>query len=47
MLPVATPPNALVFATGQVPAATMRQCGLWLNGVGIVVLTALAAWAWT
>ncbi|MCU0774883.1 MAG: DASS family sodium-coupled anion symporter [Ideonella sp.] len=46
MLPVATPPNALVFATGQVPAATMRQCGLWLNFIAIAVLAVLAAWVW-
>jgi sodium-dependent dicarboxylate transporter 2/3/5 len=46
MLPVATPPNALVFATGQVPAATMRQCGLWLNLLAIAVLAVLAAWVW-
>lgn len=44
MLPVATPPNAIVYATEQVPQATMMQCGLVLNGVCIVVITAVAAW---
>lgn len=43
MLPVATPPNAIVFATEQVPQATMMRCGLLLNGVCIVVVTTLAA----
>lgn len=44
MLPVATPPNAIVFATEQVPQTTMMRCGLALNGVCIVVITAMAAW---
>ena len=44
MLPVATPPNAIVYATDQVPQATMMRCGLVLNGVCIVVITALASW---
>lgn len=43
MLPVATPPNALVFGTGQVPAATMMRCGLLLNLACIVVVSVLAA----
>ncbi|MCV0437890.1 MAG: SLC13 family permease [Hydrogenophaga sp.] len=42
MLPVATPPNALVYATEQVTQATMMRCGLVLNLVCIAVITALA-----
>lgn len=42
MLPVATPPNALVYATEQVPQAAMMRCGLVLNLVCIVVITAVA-----
>jgi len=42
MLPVATPPNAVVFASGLVPAREMSRAGLWLNGIGIVLITALA-----
>lgn len=41
MLPVATPPNAIVFATGQVPQATMMRCGLALNVVCSVMITAM------
>jgi solute carrier family 13 (sodium-dependent dicarboxylate transporter), member 2/3/5 len=44
MLPVATPPNAIVYATEQVPQATMMRCGLVLNAVCIVVITAVATW---
>jgi sodium-dependent dicarboxylate transporter 2/3/5 len=38
MLPVATPPNAVVFASGHVSIAEMSRAGLWLNGVGIVLI---------
>jgi len=38
MLPVATPPNALVFATDRVPQSTMMRCGLWLNLAGVLVI---------
>jgi len=33
MLPVATPPNAVVFASGRVPAPTMARVGLWINAL--------------
>ena len=45
MLPVGTPPNAIVYATEQVPQATMMRCGLVLNLVCIAVITAVATWA--
>ncbi|MEQ8349504.1 MAG: DASS family sodium-coupled anion symporter [Sneathiellaceae bacterium] len=44
MLPVATPPNALVFATGHVTVAAMVRAGLLMNLLSIV-LVALAALA--
>lgn len=43
MLPVATPPNAIVYGTGAVPADAMMRCGLVLNLVCIAVITAVAA----
>jgi sodium-dependent dicarboxylate transporter 2/3/5 len=46
MLPVATPPNAIVFATEQVSQATMMRCGLLLNLVSITAISTLATWAW-
>lgn len=42
MLPVATPPNAIVFATGKVPQRTMMRVGLVLNLVFVAALTVLA-----
>ena len=45
MLPVATPPNAIVFATGRLRIAQMASAGLLLNLVGAVVIS-LAAIYW-
>ena len=42
MLPVATPPNAMVFATQLVPQATMMRCGLVLNFVCIGAIALVA-----
>ncbi|WP_439114682.1 SLC13 family permease [Hydrogenophaga sp.] len=42
MLPVATPPNAMVFATSLVPQATMMRCGLVLNVVCIGAIALVA-----
>ncbi|MCP5252712.1 MAG: SLC13/DASS family transporter [Burkholderiales bacterium] len=39
MLPVATPPNAVVFGTGRLPIATMAREGLVLNFIGAIVIT--------
>lgn len=39
MLPVATPPNALVYGTGQVPQRAMVRNGFYLNLVSAVALT--------
>jgi len=42
MLPVATPPNAIVFATGQISIPQMARAGIVLNLIGIVVVTIIA-----
>jgi len=39
MLPVATPPNAIVFSTGKVPMRVMAQTGLWLNLLMAVLIS--------
>lgn len=41
MLPIATPPNAIVFGSGHVSTHQMMRAGLLLNGVALVLLTAL------
>jgi len=39
MLPVATPPNAIVFASGRVPIQKMAKTGFWLNIIGSGLIT--------
>lgn len=39
MLPVATPPNAIVFASGQVGIAQMARAGFGLNLIAMLVVT--------
>jgi sodium-dependent dicarboxylate transporter 2/3/5 len=41
MLPVATPPNAIVYGTGHVSIAQMARTGAWLNAAFVVVVTVL------
>lgn len=41
MLPVATPPNAIVFSTGHVGIRQMALSGLALNVLGIAIVTGL------
>ncbi len=42
MMPVGTPPNAIVFGTGLVRMPQMMKAGFWLNLAGILVITSLA-----
>ncbi|MGP4078551.1 SLC13 family permease [Pseudalkalibacillus sp. R45] len=39
MLPVATPPNAVVFGSGYLRIPDMARAGLWLNIISIVIIT--------
>lgn len=44
MLPVATAPNAVIYASGYVGIPDMAKAGLWLNCFGSIVLTLLCYW---
>jgi sodium-dependent dicarboxylate transporter 2/3/5 len=39
MMPVATPPNAVIFGSGRVRIAEMAKVGLVLNLIGVVTIT--------
>lgn len=42
MLPVATPPNAIVFGSGRVTIPQMARAGVWLNLAALVAIATLA-----
>lgn len=42
MLPMATPPNAIVFASGHIKVSQMVRVGVWLNLIAILLLVLLA-----
>lgn len=44
MLPMATPPNAVVFASGHIKISEMVRAGVVLNTVSIIVLIAFMYW---
>jgi sodium-dependent dicarboxylate transporter 2/3/5 len=39
MLPVATPPNAIVFSSRQISIAQMAKAGIWMNLLGSIIIT--------
>jgi sodium-dependent dicarboxylate transporter 2/3/5 len=45
MLPVATPPNAIVFATGAISIPQMVRAGIALNIAGIITVTLISLFA--
>ena len=40
MLPVSTPPNAIVYGSGRIPIMKMVIAGVWLDVLSVVLLTA-------
>jgi sodium-dependent dicarboxylate transporter 2/3/5 len=46
MLPVATPPNAIVYGTGFIPQRKMMKVGVVLN-ITMIILLATGAWFFT
>ncbi|MDU2245826.1 MAG: anion permease, partial [Haemophilus parainfluenzae] len=46
MLPVATPPNAIVFGTGEVRQSDMVKAGFILNIVCILVIATIGYYFW-
>lgn len=48
MLPVATPPNAVVYGSGYVTIGQMVKGGIWLNliGIGLITLVTMTTAVW-
>ncbi len=44
MLPMATPPNAIVFASGYIKVDQMARAGIWINLIAIGFLAVLYQW---
>jgi sodium-dependent dicarboxylate transporter 2/3/5 len=42
MMPVATPPNAIIFGTGRLKIAEMIRAGFWLNVISVFVIGTLS-----
>lgn len=40
MLPVSTPPNAIIYASGRVPITKMVIAGIWLDILSVIIVTA-------
>ena len=50
MLPVATPPNAIIFSSRYVTMMQMFRAGAWLNLIGVLLVSGfvyfLLPWVW-
>ena len=46
MLPVATPPNAIVFGTGYIRQIEMIRAGVWLGLFSVVMLIIFGVFIW-
>jgi len=42
MLPVATPPNAIIYGSGRVSIPQMVRAGLWMNLMMLLLVFALS-----
>lgn len=47
MLPVATPPNAIVYGTGEIRQSEMIKAGMWLNLVCVIIIPLFAWFFWS
>ena len=43
MMPVATPPNTIAYASGHINIADMVKAGIWLNITSLIVIGIIIA----
>jgi sodium-dependent dicarboxylate transporter 2/3/5 len=41
MMPVATPPNAIVFGSGRIKIAEMAKAGVFINIIGVIIVAVM------
>lgn len=44
MMPISTPPNAIVFSSGHISMKEMMKAGIWLNLIAVLVISLLSYW---
>ncbi len=44
MMPISTPPNAIVFSSGHISMKDMMKAGVWLNLISVIVIALLGYW---
>jgi sodium-dependent dicarboxylate transporter 2/3/5 len=44
MMPISTPPNAIVFSSGHISMKDMMKAGTWLNLIAVLVIALLSYW---
>uniref|UniRef100_UPI00404A411A SLC13 family permease n=1 Tax=Fulvivirga sp. TaxID=1931237 RepID=UPI00404A411A len=44
MMPISTPPNAIVFSSGHISMKDMMKAGIWLNLIAVLVIALLSYW---
>ena len=44
MMPVGTPPNAIVFGSGRITLPQMARAGLWLNLALVPLIVGMVLW---
>jgi sodium-dependent dicarboxylate transporter 2/3/5 len=47
MLPIATPPNAIVMSSKVIKIKQMIKIGFWLNLIGVIVVTICGVTIWS
>jgi solute carrier family 13 (sodium-dependent dicarboxylate transporter), member 2/3/5 len=38
MMPISTPPNAIVYSSGQISVSQMMRAGIWMNLIAVVII---------